>query len=222
MVCGPVINRMARGTAARIRSITATPDGAVLLANVHVGGIPRSTDCGQRGSRPSTSRATSGFARTRTVRRRNGCRDRALYPAATVGDMGRRTGGLYSYCSAVAFAGDDVFVRIGNHFAAQGAIYRRQVDTHVRWSLSAAACQMADGIIDTGCIPCGSAVALAIRRATSTYRPTPAVAGRAGQWPPRRAASSSSESQQKVSPSCDTTGHRREVLTRVNAVVFPK
>ena len=29
-----------------VRSITATSDGAVLLANVHVGGIPRSTDGG--------------------------------------------------------------------------------------------------------------------------------------------------------------------------------
>src|SRR5581483_1716355 len=29
-----------------IRSMTATCDGSALLANVHVGGIPRSTDCG--------------------------------------------------------------------------------------------------------------------------------------------------------------------------------
>jgi hypothetical protein len=30
-----------------VRSITATSDGAVLLANVHVGGVPRSADGGE-------------------------------------------------------------------------------------------------------------------------------------------------------------------------------
>src|SRR5712671_6218770 len=41
-----VINGQRVGPPLGIRSITATPDGAVLLANVHVGGIPRSTDGG--------------------------------------------------------------------------------------------------------------------------------------------------------------------------------
>ena len=63
-----VINGQRVGPPLGIRSITATPDGAVLLANVHVGGVPRSTDGGQRGSPPSTSTATSTrFARTRIV-----------------------------------------------------------------------------------------------------------------------------------------------------------
>src|SRR6188472_3125959 len=41
-----VINGQRVGPPLGIRSITATPDGAVLLANVHVGGIPRSMDGG--------------------------------------------------------------------------------------------------------------------------------------------------------------------------------
>src|SRR5437870_1552287 len=41
-----VINGQRLGPPLGIRSITATSDAAVLLANVHVGGIPRSTDGG--------------------------------------------------------------------------------------------------------------------------------------------------------------------------------
>src|SRR4029434_8936662 len=41
-----VINGERVGPPLGIRSITATADGSVLLANVHVGGIPRSTDGG--------------------------------------------------------------------------------------------------------------------------------------------------------------------------------
>ena len=63
-----IINGQRVGPPLGIRSITATPDGAVLLANVHVGGIPGRPTAAQRGSRPSTSRATSTrCARTRTV-----------------------------------------------------------------------------------------------------------------------------------------------------------
>jgi len=41
-----IINGKLVGPPLGIRSITATSDGAVLLANVHVGGIPRSVDGG--------------------------------------------------------------------------------------------------------------------------------------------------------------------------------
>jgi hypothetical protein len=41
-----IINGQQVGPPLGIRSITSTPDGAVLLANVHVGGVPRSTDGG--------------------------------------------------------------------------------------------------------------------------------------------------------------------------------
>jgi hypothetical protein len=63
-----VINGERVGPPLGIRSITATADGSVLLANVHVGGIPRSIDAGATWSPQSTSIVTSTrFARTRTV-----------------------------------------------------------------------------------------------------------------------------------------------------------
>ena len=78
--------------------------------------------------------------------------------------------GLHAaYCSAVAFAGDDVLVSASaHHFAAQGAVYRRQVDGHdslatVGGGLPA----WTEGIVDTGCIATrGSAIAVADARGT--------------------------------------------------------
>jgi hypothetical protein len=73
--------------------------------------------------------------------------------------------GLHAaYCSAVAFAGDDVFVSgAAHHFAPQGGIYRRPVDGHD--SLLAVGGGMpawTEGIVDTGCIAArGSEVAVA-------------------------------------------------------------
>ena len=72
-----------------------------------------------------------------------------------------------SYCSAVAFAGDDVLVSASlDHFATEGAIYRRRVDAEgplvtVGEGLPA----WTDGIVDTHCIAAGgSAIALADRQ----------------------------------------------------------
>src|SRR5690606_8501518 len=74
------------------------------------------------------------------------------------------TEGLHAtYCSAVAFAENDVFVAAStDHFATRGAIYRRpvagahplvRVDGLPEWL---------DGIVDTGCIASrGSALAVA-------------------------------------------------------------
>jgi hypothetical protein len=97
--------------------------------------------------------------------------------AAAIGLCISRDGGLTwdveregmhaSYCSAVAFVGDDVLVSASvDHFAAQGAIYRRRVDGHD--SLAAVGGglpEWIEGIADTGCIATGaSAVALADRK----------------------------------------------------------
>jgi hypothetical protein len=41
-----IIDAKLMGPPLGIRSMAATHDGAVLLANVHVGGVPRSTDAG--------------------------------------------------------------------------------------------------------------------------------------------------------------------------------
>lgn len=166
-----VINGQRVGPPLGIRSITATPDGAVLLANVHVGGVPRSTDGGVTWQ--PTIDVDSDVHEVRAHPNRPG----VVMAAAAIGLCASRDGGVTwdveqeglhaSYCSAVAFAGDDVLVSAsGDHFAAQGAIYRRRVDGHdslvaVGEGLPA----WTDGIVDTGCIATGgSAIALADRK----------------------------------------------------------
>jgi len=165
-----VINGQRMGPPLGIRSITTTPDGAVLLANVHVGGIARSTDGGITWH--PTIDVDSDVHEVRAHPNRLGI----VMAAAAIGlcvsgDSGAtwdvEQEGLHaSYCSAVAFAGDDVLVSASvDHFAAQGAIYRRGVDGHdplvaVADGLPA----WTDGIVDTGCIATGgSAVALVDR-----------------------------------------------------------
>ena len=153
-----VINGQRVGPPLGIRSITATPDGAVLLANVHVGGIPRSTDGGVTWQ--PTIDVDSDVHEVRAHPNRPG----VVMAAAAIGLCASSDGGVTwdveqeglhaSYCSAVAFVGDDVLVSASvDHFAAQGAIYRRRVDGHdslvaVGGGLPA----WTDGIVDTGCI----------------------------------------------------------------------
>jgi hypothetical protein len=163
-----VINGQRVGPPLGIRSITATPDGAVLLANVHVGGVPRSIDGGATWQ--PTIDVESDIHEVRAHTTRPG----VVMAAAAVGLCASNDGGATwnieqqglhaSYCSAVAFAGDDVFVSASvDHFAAQGAIYRRRVDGHDSLvAVSGGLPAWTDGIIDTGCIATrGSAVAFA-------------------------------------------------------------
>ncbi len=165
-----VINGQRMGPPLGIRSITATADGAVLLANVHVGGVPRLIDGGVTWL--PTIDIDSDVHEVRAHPNRPG----VAMAAAAIGLCASRDGGETwdveqkgmhaSYCSAVAFAGDDVLVSASvDHFAEQGAIYRRRVEGHdslgaVREGLPA----WTDGIVDTGCIATdGSSVALADR-----------------------------------------------------------
>ena len=169
-----VINGQRIGPPLGIRSMTATADGAVLLANVHVGGIPRSTDGGVTWQ--PTIDVDSDVHEVRAHPNRPG----VVMAAAAVGLCASYDGGgtwdveqegLHaSYCSAVAFAGDDVLVSASaNHFAEQGAIYRRRIDGHdslvaVGEGLPA----WTDGIVDTGGIATnGSTLALVDRRGNS-------------------------------------------------------
>ena len=166
-----VINGQRVGPPLGIRSITATPDGAVLLANVHVGGVPRSTDGGATWQ--PTIDVDSDVHEVRAHPNRPG----VVMAAAAIGLCTSRDGGLTwdveqeglhaAYCSAVAFAGDDVLVSASSdHFAAQGAIYRRPVDGHGPLvAVAGGLPEWIDGIADTGCIAArGSAVAIADRR----------------------------------------------------------
>ena len=127
-----IINGQRVGPPLGIRSITATPDGAVLLANVHVGGVPRSTDGGATWQ--PTIDVDSDVHEVRAHPNRPG----VVMAAAAIGLCTSRDGGLTwnveqeglhaSYCSAVAFAGDDVLVSAsvgplrgaGRHLPATG------------------------------------------------------------------------------------------------------
>jgi hypothetical protein len=166
-----VINGQRVGPPLGIRSITATPDGAVLLANVHVGGVPRSTDGG------ATWQPTINVESDVHEVRAHPTRPGVVMAAAAIGLCTSRDGGMTwdveqqgmhaSYCSAVAFLGDDVLVSASvDHFAAQGAIYRRRVDEHNSLvAIGGGLPAWIEGIVDTGCIATdGSAGALADRK----------------------------------------------------------
>lgn len=166
-----LINGKLVGPPLGIRSITATSDGAVLLANVHVGGIPRSVDGGATWQ--PTIDVDSDVHEVRAHPNRPG----VVVAAAAVGlctssDAGAtwdadRAGLHASYCSAVGFAGDDVLVAAAaDQFATQGAIYRRGVDEHAPLvTVAGGLPAWLDGIADTGCIAThGSAVAIADRK----------------------------------------------------------
>ena len=165
-----VINGQRVGPPLGIRSITATSDGAVLLANVHVGGVPRSTDGG------ATWQPTIDVDSDVHEVRAHPNRPEVVMAAAAIGLCTSRDGGLTwdveqeglhaAYCSAVAFVGDDVLVSASaDHFAARGAIYRRPVDGHGPLvPVAGGLPQWIAGIADTGCIAThGSAVAIADR-----------------------------------------------------------
>jgi hypothetical protein len=163
-----LINGQLVGPPLGIRSITATPVGAVLLANVHVGGIPRSADGGV------TWQPTIDIDCDVHEVRAHPLRPDILVAAAAVGLCISRDAGVTweveqeglhaSHCSAVAFTGDDILVSASTDpFAAQGGIYRRRVDGHGPLvALSGGFPTWIDGKADTGCISAkGSAVAIA-------------------------------------------------------------
>jgi hypothetical protein len=152
-----------------IRSITATADRRVLLANVHVGGIPRSTDGGATWS-PTIDIDTDVHEVCA-----HPTNPGIVLAAAAVGLCVSHDGGATwrveqdgmhaSYCSAVAFLGNDLIVAAStDHFAQQGAIYRRPLDGGHSFAPVAGLPRWIDGIADTRCIATqGSAAAVADR-----------------------------------------------------------
>jgi hypothetical protein len=151
-----------------VRSISATPAG-VLLANVHVGGIPRSTDAG------ASWRPTIGIDSDVHEVRAHPTRPNIVAAAAAVGlclssDGGatwavQRDGLHASYCSAVAFVGNDVWVAASaDHFAPRGRIYRRPLDQSSPVSPVGGLPEWTDGIVDThGIAVSGASIAVADR-----------------------------------------------------------
>jgi hypothetical protein len=153
-----VIDGQVVGPPLGIRSMAATSDDAILFANVHVGGIPRSTDEGMTWQ--PTIAVESDVHEVRAHPDRPG----VVMAAAAVGlCVSRDSGatwtieqeGMHSpYCSAVAFAGEDVLVSASAHHSAEhGAIYRRRIDSDgplVR--IGGGLPEWIDGIADTRCI----------------------------------------------------------------------
>jgi hypothetical protein len=158
-----LVNGQMLGPPLGIRSITATAGGA-LLANVHVGGIPRSTDGGTTWH--ETIEVDSDVHEVRAHPER----PEIVIAAAGVGLCVSRDGGATwvvereglraDYCSAVAFAGADLFVAASeDHFAPKGGIYRRPVDGDGPLVMVGDGLpEWLGGIADTGCIATNSAV----------------------------------------------------------------
>jgi hypothetical protein len=139
-----------------VRSITATLDG-VLLANVHVGGIPRSVDAG------ASWRPTIAVESDVHEVRAHPSRSNIVVAASALGlcsssDGGatwsiRRDGLHAAYCSAVAFVQNDVWVAASeHHFSPRGRIYRRSLDHDAALSPVLGLPEWTDGIVDTHCI----------------------------------------------------------------------
>ncbi len=165
-----IVNGRRLGPPLGIRSVAANSNGSILFANVHVGGIPRSMD-GGRTWQPTMDINSD----VHEVRAHQADPD-IVVAASAIGlcisrDAGatwtmERDGLHASYCSAVAFSGDDILVSAStDHFAAEGRIYRRPVKPD--GSLVAVEGGMPawiEGIADTGCIAAnGSSIAVADR-----------------------------------------------------------
>ncbi|MEO7193115.1 MAG: hypothetical protein ABI051_18885 [Vicinamibacterales bacterium] len=164
-----VIDGQRVGPPLGIRSIAVTSDRRVLLANVHVGGIPRSTDGG------ATWHPTIDIDTDVHEVCAHPTDPEIVIAAAATGLCVSHDGGATwtveqnglhaSYCSAVAFLGNDLFVAAStDHFAQQAAIYRRPLDRRHSFEPVRGLPRWIDGIADTRCIATqGSAGAVADR-----------------------------------------------------------
>ena len=162
-----LINGRLVGPPLGVRSMTATSDGKVLLANVHVGGIPRSADGGRAWE--ATIEIDTDVHEVRAHPFRPNIVIAAAGAGLCISSNGGATWtveqqGLHApYCSAVAFAENEILVAAStDHFASRGALYRRPVDGKHRLERVDGLPEWLDGIVDTGCIAArGSTLALA-------------------------------------------------------------
>ena len=158
-----------------IRSIAATCDGTVLLANVHVGGVPRSTDAGLTW-RPTINIDTDVHqvcahpTRPDIVVAASGTGLCASRDAGATWIIEQR--GLHAHhCSAVAFGRNDIFVSAAtDQFASQGAVYRRPIDSNGPLQpLGGGMPKWTEGIADTNCIATRDSMAVVIDRSGRIY-----------------------------------------------------
>src|SRR6476660_9118925 len=158
-----------------IRSMASTCDGAVLLANVHVGGVPRSTDAGltwrptididsdvhqvcAHPTRPDLVIAAAGAGL---------CMSRDAGATWTIEQQGLHA----HHCSAVAFGRNDIFVSASTDpFTTQGAVYRRPIDGNGPLQpLGGGMPKWINGKADTDCIATRDSMAAVIDRSGCLY-----------------------------------------------------
>ena len=170
-----IIDGKLMGPPLGIRSMSATCDGAVLLANVHVGGIPRSTDRGL------TWQPTIDIACDVHQVCTHPTRPEIVIAAAAVGlCISRDAGatwtieqrGLHApHCSAVAFGRNDIFVSASvDPFSAQGAVYRRPIDGDGPLELLGGGMpDWTEGKADTNCIAARDSIVAVVDWAGHLY-----------------------------------------------------
>jgi hypothetical protein len=158
-----------------IRSMAATCNGVALLANVHVGGIPRSTDAGL------TWQPTIEIDCDVHQVCAHPTRPDLVIAASAVGlcvsrDAGASWAieqrGLHAHhCSAVAFGRNDIFISAAaDQFAEQGAVYRRPIDSDDPLdALSGGMPRWIEGVADTGCIAARGSIVAVIDRSGRLY-----------------------------------------------------
>ena len=173
-----IVNGQRLGPPLGIRSVAANANGSILFANVHVGGIPRSMD-GGRTWQPTIDINSD----VHEVRAHQADPDIVVAASALGLCISRDAGatwtierdGLHaSYCSAVAFSGDDILVSAStDHFATQGRIYRRPIrpdgDTV---AVEDGLPTWINGIADTGCIATNASTIVVVDRAGTLYLST--------------------------------------------------
>jgi hypothetical protein len=148
------------GPPLNVRSMTATCDERVLLANVHVGGIQRSTDLGD------TWEPTIDVDADVHEVRAHPSDPAVVMAAAAVGlcvstDAGTTwdvsTEGLpTTYARAVAFLDDDVLVSVSDGpRAARSAVYRRPVGGGTLERVDEGLGDQLHGNVDTRCLATG-------------------------------------------------------------------
>jgi len=173
-----IVNGQRLGPPLGIRSVAANSNGSVLFANVHVGGIPRSMD-GGRTWQPTIDINSD----VHEVRAHQADPDLVVAASAIGLCMSRDAGatwtierdGLHaSYCSAVAFSGDDILVSASiDYFAAQGRIYRRPIrrDGEIA-AVEDGLPTWINGIADTSCIATNGSMVVVVDRAGTLYLST--------------------------------------------------
>jgi BNR/Asp-box repeat len=170
-----IIDGRRMGPPLGIRSVAATCDGAVLLANVHVGGIPRSTDGGitwqptihidsdvhQVSAHPTASGLVVAAAAEGLC---------MSHDAGVTWTIEQR--GLHAHhCSAVVFGRYDIFVSAATDpFTKQGAVYRRPIASDGPLQpVGGGLPEWTSGSADTNCIATWDSMVALIDRSGRLY-----------------------------------------------------